>query len=299
MQGDDSGIYENESVALSKRALLERKSHTEDVNIEDKLGTRDTRKNISVAEFGPDGPQADEEFSQRESIRQSQGINHSRPLDDGKESSLEDDEDSELQGQEEVEDPRDRFSSDLIDFPVSQNSMKESFIPEKAEKSENALKKFESPAKPLERTPETDPLYYTSIIMVSEVEQKELDLKELSDKVTKLIEEIEIFQTQFESNLAIQEFTDEYLRDLISLNENIDNVIEDLKEVQDHAEDTETQLSREESDRFRAHVRDVLKQIKTLTKNYEETDAQFLKFEESRKNVSFVDFYTYGYLENH
>lgn len=287
MQGDESGIYENESNALSQRALLQRKSHTEDVNIEEKLGTRDTGKIVSVGENGADGSQADYDLSQRDNLRQSQGINDSRPLDD-KESSVEEEVDSELEGQGELENPRDRFSSDLIDFPVSQNSMKESFLPEQADKSENASRNFETPVKSIERTPEAEPLYYTNIITSTEVDQKVSALEELSQKVAKLIEEIEIFQTQFESNLAIQEFTDEYLRDLIDLTENIDNVIEDLKEVQDHAEDTETRISQGESNRFSAHIRDVLKQIKTLNKNYEETETQFLKFEESRKNVSLV-----------
>lgn len=144
---------------------------------------------------------------------------------------------------EEIEN-RERFSSDFIDYPVSEYSHKESFHAHSIEHNNKSSTFKESPMK--ETISEPEEILYSNVIKTSDVEQQLVQVEELDNKLDEVVREIELFQIQFGDNLSIEEFTQIYLNTLRPLGSQIKEVKAEFKEILNLVENTKTGVTEQD-----------------------------------------------------
>lgn len=189
---------------------------------------------------------------------------------------------------------------------MSQPSHKDSFhahvVDHNDDVPERKTSQFESPSKPIVEVKESNSGSQESGKDDSELEEPsyslklEIDLETIesiikrsdgiSDNIDILINEIELFQNQFEKNIAIQGFTDEYIKDLKNLNNGLSEVEDELNDVKKTVLRSKSLVGQEEVDRCKNIISKSTEEVEKADKNYEESKAQFLNFEESRREVS-------------
>ena len=150
------------------------------------------------------------------------------------------------EGQEEnpyEENSKNITHSDIIDIPVSHASNIDSFHAHIVEHSEekNSIKiesknsvSIENNVSPEKILEESEPEEETAVLEtlnLEEIADKINMTKTISDKAENLIEEIENFQRQFDKNLAIETFTDEYIKELKKYSNELEDIEIDLVRI--------------------------------------------------------------------
>lgn len=146
---------------------------------------------------------------------------------------------------------------------------------------------YESPVKEIEEDSEEEipALYYKDHIDLLAFREKQEHIKTLDKNIESLRSDIEIFQSQFDQNIGIQTFTDEYIKECKEMSTDLEDIENDIEDILQQRE-IPTPVSQDLINSAKSNISDINSKLETINKNYEECHNQFLNFEESRVDVS-------------
>jgi DNA repair exonuclease SbcCD ATPase subunit len=145
---------------------------------------------------------------------------------------------------------------------------------------------FESPVKEIEEDSEEEvpALYYKDHIDLLALRSQQEDIKSLDKNIEALRSDIEIFQSQFDENIGIQTFTDEYIKECKEMSTDLEEIENDIEDLILERE-TETPVNQDLVSSATSNITHINSKLESISKNYEECHNQFLNFEESRVDV--------------
>ena len=189
---------------------------------------------------------------------------------------------------EKVTKVRESASSDLIDFPIQQDSNKESFAHESVDSNDRTVKYFESPLKVEDQFDEIEEEQVQKIVDYDEVEEKIKLLNNLISRISILEDELWVFEEQLEHNQPTQKFIGSIMNKIHEVIQKSDDVLNELLQIEEIAQDSPKPYSKEEIDEANDRIDYVYQRVEEINNSVIEWELEFKAFERSVSKVSFI-----------
>lgn len=181
---------------------------------------------------------------------------------------------------------RDSAASDLIDFPVHQDSNKESFAHESIDSNDRTIKFIESPQKVDEQFDEIVEEQLLKIVDYEEVQGKILNLNQFISKLRNLENELSVFETQLDSSQSTQNFISAITNKINNIMENSEDVLNELTQIEEIAQESPKPYSKEEIEEANDRIKYIYQQVDGFGNSVAEWELEFKAFERSESKVS-------------
>lgn len=183
---------------------------------------------------------------------------------------------------------RDSAASDLIDFPIHQDSNIESFAHESIDSNDRSAKFSESPQKIDDKFDEIIEEQLIKIVDYEEVQNKISSLNESLSKLKILDTELSVFEMQLDHSESVQNFIGSVMNKINDIIDNSDDVLNELSQIEEIAQESPKPYSKEEIDEANDRIKYVYQQVEDLKSSITECELEFKAFERSESKVRFL-----------